>query len=234
MQELTSMNPLSVPRTAYCSLRIYHYNLLRDKSTKEVLRISPSLPFDQTKERRGFHRDCWEESEPCKRLKSILQSIDIARYVRQIVTFGLGSIEHDSDQLPRSTFQHALLLTVYDLLGKTQEGTGGIACYVQDPAYTSNDELILRELGITVLNDPEAFLKVDDSTLVISCAPDVPVKQVLSEFTKPVAILWDRVREQDRPGMWYSSVSCCINRFQWHPNILKGQAGLFSRQRDDI
>jgi hypothetical protein len=94
------------------------------------------------------------------------------------------------------------MLTLYNALRKTQEGMHSIICYAQDPAYTTNDKVILGELGITVLDDPGAFLKVDNSTIVISCAPEVPIKQIISELAHPVAILCDRVREQDRPGMW--------------------------------
>jgi hypothetical protein len=61
--------------------------------------------------------------------------------------------------------------------------------------------LILRENGITVLDDPEGFLEVDDSTLVISCAAQVPVKQITLDLARPAAMIWDRIKGHDLGGL---------------------------------
>jgi hypothetical protein len=53
------------------------------------------------------------------------------------------------------------------MLGGKHGNSGGITCYGQDPVYSDVDRAVLEQSGITILNDPEAFLEVDDSTVVI-------------------------------------------------------------------
>jgi hypothetical protein len=59
------------------------------------------------------------------------------------------------------------------------------------------DRLILEENGFTVLNEPEGFFTVDGSTIVVSFAPEVPVKQIILDLVRPAAIIWDRITEED-------------------------------------
>ncbi|KAE9368094.1 hypothetical protein N431DRAFT_561865 [Stipitochalara longipes BDJ] len=205
IQELTSINDLSIPRIAYSSLRIYHYMALRNKSTKEILDVIPTESLKDTKDIFKSNQQQWEESEQCKQLTSIVQSINISVDIQQIVAFACGSIRHDSEQqTPQSSFQHALVITLRNILSKKQEDLGRISCYAQDPAYSEVDMLILRENGITVLDDPEGFLKVDDSTLVISCAAQVPVKQITLDLARPAAMIWDRIKEHDLSGLLWA------------------------------
>lgn len=91
-------------------------------------------------------------------------SFEVSKVVR-IACGPISSGDKDSSAR-RSPFQHALTLTILDILGKKFEKRGQIKCFAQDPAYTDLDKL--------VLGDPEAFLKVEDSTVVISCAADLP------------------------------------------------------------
>ena len=110
------------------------------------------------------------------------------------MVYGWGSPR--SYDRPRSSFQHALLLTLRDILGeKMANSNNEILCYAQDPAYTTTDEAILEEHGITVLDDPKAFLEVDGSTVVFSCAPNVPVKQIIADIARPAIVIWHRISE---------------------------------------
>jgi len=38
-----------------------------------------------------------------------------------------------------------------------------------------------------------AFTHVDENTLVFSCGPNIPVKQVVADIAKPAAMIWDSV-----------------------------------------
>ena len=176
---------------------------LRNKFTKEILDVIPTESLKDTKDIFKSNQKQWEESEQYKQLTSIVQSINISVDIQQIVAFACGSIRNDFEQqTPRSSFQHVLVLTLRNILSKKQEALGGISCYAQDPAYSEVDILILRENGITVLYDPEGFFKVDDSTLVISCAAQVPVKQITLGLARPAAMIWDRIKEHDLGGLW--------------------------------
>ncbi|KAH8789097.1 hypothetical protein F5882DRAFT_438708 [Hyaloscypha sp. PMI_1271] len=213
IQELTSINDFSIPRIASSSLRIYHYMALRNKFTKENLDVVPTESLKDTKNIFKTNQKQWEDSEQCKQLTSIVQSINISVDIQQIVAFACGSIRDDSEQqTPRSSFQHVLVLTLRNILSKKQEDLGDISCYAQDPAYSEVDILILRENGITVLDDPEGFLKVDDSTLVISCAAQVQVRQITLDLARPAAMIWDRIEEHDRDSLWADPDSSRIRK----------------------
>jgi hypothetical protein len=69
--------------------------------------------------------------------------------------------------------------------------------YAQDPAYTKIDESVLEGPETTVLDDPRVFLEVDDSTVVISCAAGLPVKQIISDLAPPAVMILDRIYENE-------------------------------------
>ncbi|KAE8391188.1 hypothetical protein BDV23DRAFT_153545 [Aspergillus alliaceus] len=92
----------------------------------------------------------------------------------------------------RSTVQHALLQTLPRLLSG---GDQKITCFAQDPAYTEVDVEILQPPGFQILWDPRAFLEVDDSSIVFSCAAEVLVKQIVVDIARPAILIWDKVRD---------------------------------------
>ena len=55
--------------------------------------------------------------------------------------------------------------------------------------------MVLEESGITVLDNPEAFLEVDKSTVVFSRAPDVLVREIVSYISQPAVMIWDNSKE---------------------------------------
>ena len=119
--------------------------------------------------------------------------------ISKIVGLGWASIaySHQEQWAHWSAFQHALILTVRDVLGKKKGNPNRIICYAQDPAYTKIDKSVLEGSGITVLDDPKAFLEVDDSTVVISCAADLPIKQIISDLARPAVMIWNRIYEDE-------------------------------------
>jgi hypothetical protein len=99
----------------------------------------------------------------------------------------------------RSMYQHALLLTVCKLLNYKQYDVSpsSILASAQDPAYGPIDAVVLAESGVSLLENPDGFLRTDDSTLVLSFAPDVPIKQIVTELSRPAAMLWNKVTENE-------------------------------------
>lgn len=168
----------------------------RNKFSKEPL--GGAFPTQPRTKARGFFQArmrSWETTESCKRLRSVLASKSVPCTISKIVGFACGPVSSNpEDPLTcRSSFQHALMLTMREVLGK-EKGNSEMICYAQDPAYTDVDKCILMETGITVLDDPEAFLVVDESTVVFSCSPNVPVRQIISDITQPAIMIWDRVQ----------------------------------------
>jgi hypothetical protein len=70
-------------------------------------------------------------------------------------------------------------------------------CYVQDPLYTNCDRLHLAASGIKVLDDPDGLIEVDNSTLVVSCSPDVPIRQIVTDIAQPAIIICSRIIHED-------------------------------------
>jgi SRR1 len=173
---------------------------LRNKFTKEAVSPAPAQSREEVENFFQTMRQAWEASEPCKRLRSTLVSTKTPFRISKIVGLACAPI---ADSRPerwahRSAFQHALILTLHTVFDKKNKGRPDrIRCYAQDPAYTEIDESILKESGITVLDNPQAFLEVDDFTVVVSCAPNVPVKQIISDLARPAVMIWDRIGEDE-------------------------------------
>lgn len=170
---------------------------LRDKLTHEIVNEVPEKPVDECEAHLMSAMKSLEASDDWKWLHPIVKAANDLAPIRQIVAFACGNISWDLIEAQvRSSSQHALILSLQRLLGNR------VQCFAQDPAYTEADMAVLVKHGITILNNPEAFLKVDTSTLVISCAPDAPVKQVTLELTRPAIMFWDRMKEADPKYLW--------------------------------
>lgn len=58
-------------------------------------------------------------------------------------------------------------------------------------------------MGITVLEDPRAFLEVSDDSLVVSFGPDIPVRQVVTDLARPAVLICDKIcEEQELLDAW--------------------------------
>ncbi|KAK4033619.1 hypothetical protein C8A01DRAFT_49833 [Parachaetomium inaequale] len=90
----------------------------------------------------------------------------------------------------RSVAQHVLVLAVRKWVAAAARGV--VKCYAQDPSYTAVDKRLLRNKGVTVLEDPRGFLEVDDDSVVISISPTVPVRQIVADIARPMVLIWDR------------------------------------------
>lgn len=181
---------------AYCPLQIMHRQTLWNKQTKEqrlpVLKdhIAVSTSFETSLR-------SWRECAAWKQLESILTTAAATHKMNKVIGLGCGSMA--SDELPgfASTpdFQHALLVTIRDWIAQRDSST--VHCYAQDPIYTELDKSVLEGHGIEVIEDPQAWLEVDDSSVVFSRGPDVPVKEIVADLARPAVLVWDRVKEDE-------------------------------------
>jgi hypothetical protein len=55
----------------------------------------------------------------------------------------------------------------------------------------------LAEFGFTVLDDPRALLEVGNRSVVVSFAPDSPLRQIVADIARPAALIWPRVTDTD-------------------------------------
>ncbi|KAK2809801.1 hypothetical protein FQN50_003441 [Emmonsiellopsis sp. PD_5] len=181
----------------YCNLMVMVSLAVRNKLTKEIIPVAVT-PLEEVQERLKTKSLAWEASEACKELRSVLASARIPSGVSKIVAFACGTLNGGYDD-NRTATQHAALLTIRDVLQKNSENPDEIKCYAQDPDYNDADKAVLEGAGISVLDDPCGFTEVDDSSVVLSICPDIPVQQVLSDIARPAMVILDRIREEEPP-----------------------------------
>ncbi|KAK2880150.1 hypothetical protein FQN49_000529 [Arthroderma sp. PD_2] len=185
---------------AYCNLKIYHDTTLRDKVTEESVVTMPTSNYSLVKARFDKSLSLWESSRACRQLTTTVSNMIFPRdfKIDKIIGFACGPISHAKsnrhDKLSlalreKSFFQHGLLRTLQKTL--QEEGFHNIDIFVQDPAYTDVDCEVLSDYGIITLDDPEGFLALDDRSLVMSCDPGIPVKQIVADIARPAMIIWD-------------------------------------------
>ncbi|EFR04284.1 hypothetical protein MGYG_07293 [Nannizzia gypsea CBS 118893] len=188
-------------REAYCNMRITSDIAERDRTTKEFIKPVPSSDIVKSAFKQALEQ--WESSETCLNLQSTLSKMTFHPDLKitKIVAFACGEItgrfsDAPNDELGKlfwenSSAQHALILTLQKSLSHLSKANQAIQCFMQDPSYTPLDSEVLAEYGVNTLNDPEGFLEVDDTTVIISCAPDIPVKEIIVDIARPAMMFWD-------------------------------------------
>ncbi|KAH6650288.1 hypothetical protein F5144DRAFT_555809 [Chaetomium tenue] len=174
---------------AYLPIDIVQETEIRDVKTGEL--IVPWLMLNHEEVRERFYRDLafWKRTVPFSHLRWLLGSTGITHSIKNVVAFGCGTITRLKDQEihQRSTSQHAVMLEVRDFVKKSLGVE--VQCFAQDPAYTSIDKQVLGELGITVLDDPRAWLQVENGSVVIAIEPTIPTTEIIADIAKPGVII---------------------------------------------
>lgn len=185
-------------------MRVHHRIERRHRCTKQL--FDSTLIKEPGEVAKLFNdiQSTWMDSKPCAQLRSIFQSTRIPQKIDSIIGFAFGPFAYGLEEpgTVRAAYQHALILTLQNVIGKKVD-TEHIACFVQDPEYTEVDKTILSEYGISSLEDPTGFLRIDERSVVVSCAPSVPVKQIISDLARPAIMIWDRVSDIDAIGPRY-------------------------------
>lgn len=152
-------------------------------------------------------RKTWEASKTRQSLVEQLEKSTPGQIagITKIIGFALGDVamskEKEDRDVQRPLAQHVSLLTIAEFL-KERNGGREVPCYSQDPANDAGAGTeFIKMIGIMPLKDPKGFLAVDENTLVVSVAPNVPVKQILTDIQWPKAMIWDTVKVSKK-GEW--------------------------------
>jgi hypothetical protein len=158
----------------------------------------------------------WEESEDCRRLRSFFEKVPLPK-ITKIVGFACSSISIDfggkdaraTIRNSHSIHQHALILTLRDIIlrrGSSTKKAADLQCFAQDPVNCDVDKQVLEAAGITVLEDPRGFLEVDDESVVLSFAPNIPVRQIVADIARPAVLVWDHVKSEAETAEHYAAL----------------------------
>ncbi|KAJ8118166.1 hypothetical protein ONZ43_g4043 [Nemania bipapillata] len=164
------------------------------------LMLIPSWAHEDTVENTKFsvsqlgqiltdHKAEWQTTEEYHVLKSLVGWNPGFSKVRKIVGIALGALVEEDKEQRDSLMQYSLLLSLRELI--MQRGvTEDVRCFAQDPALCPTAATVLEDAGIAVLDNPYAFTEVDDTTIVVSMYSNVPVKQIVTDIARPLAIMW--------------------------------------------
>lgn len=184
-------------KVAYCPLRIHYLARDRDNTTLEFFSRPGGQSLEATQEAFDAGIKTWEDSEECKRITAALMASTIPDRITKVVAFACCTMSGD-EVYEHSITQHALILTIKSVLQKKHPAAyEEISCYAQDPVYSDVDRAILEGAGIRILEDPHGFLEVDDSSVVISFAPNVPVRQIVADVSRPAIMIWNKVNPEE-------------------------------------
>ncbi|VUC37014.1 unnamed protein product [Clonostachys rosea] len=150
----------------------------------------------------------WPLSYTCAEVSNILdQHAAISSTINKVVCFGLGSLAwsieiederyEPEERVYSAIVQHAAALTIANVIGK-RLNVGSLAVFCQDPIYNDADKRVLAEAGIQVVGGRGGlgFTYIDEDTVVFSCHPNIPVKQVVADLDKPAILICNEVKEE--------------------------------------
>ena len=185
----------------------------RDAQTKEPLYPITSLSTEVAEQGLQTTLEAWKDTEACRFILGLLKSKEHLK-VKSVVAFGNGSLAdttttsafgtHVDEARFRenSRYQHALMLTVGELYDTKNESGSSVQYYAQEPRSQEIDRAVLGTWNITVVDDPEGFLRVDDESVVISIHSAIPLRQIVCEIAKPAVLIWNTVDGPEAPRAW--------------------------------
>ncbi|KAI0903238.1 hypothetical protein F4823DRAFT_636475 [Ustulina deusta] len=164
--------------------------------------LEDGSPVPSTEEVLDVFRDRerqWKTSQHHEQLQAALSAVKTPLVLDKVIAVALGPLVVGSQIGDKSMVQHALISAIYSSLHQQGILLASSKRYVQDPAYTPLDKSVLSSVDLTVVDDPQAFLLLDDSSILVAIAPDIPVKQIVADICRPGIIIWDTDWDSDDP-----------------------------------
>ena len=136
-------------------------------------------------------KNYWKASQTQYRLRAIIEQQPpiFLESISRIVCIGLGTIAEPSGEADQenSRMQLACLLDIANIIREqlsskfgTGAGSNTLQICAQEPKFSDLDKDLLRSQNIAVVDDPDIWQLVDDSTLVF--APFFPIYALPREF----------------------------------------------------
>lgn len=193
-----------------CSVVKAHRRVLRSKITKARIIRPPDVSEETAAQRFLQTFNQWKSSEAWTTIKRLLQA-RFSHRVDELIMFAGGRLStawvEEAGQYPpspavRSRVQHSLPLLLRDVFRGLKLWNESAVCYAQDPKYTNVDIAVLKRNDVTVLDDPDGFLRAESTSCVLSFAPDAPVRQIIIDIARPALLIWDSL---ERGGSIHTS-----------------------------
>ncbi|KAI0423779.1 hypothetical protein F5Y09DRAFT_326397 [Xylaria sp. FL1042] len=134
----------------------------------------------------------WRTSDYYQQLQAALAKVKSPIALDKIIGVALGPLTIQTQLNHRSVLQHILLSAIQSIFTEQNVLSASSKRYVQDPVYTQEHQDALSLTEFTILEDPQAFLALDNSSVLLSICADIPVKEIVADICCPGVIIWDR------------------------------------------
>ncbi|KAI1074874.1 hypothetical protein F5B20DRAFT_562147 [Whalleya microplaca] len=179
-----------VPQTAYLPMHITACTRELENAADDTKSTLVHSADDLSKVYKDAERE-WRASKYHEQLQQVLAAVEVPFVLDKVIGFSLGPLSFGPHLINHSMIQHALISALHSNLLQCRTSS---TCerYIQDPAYQKWHKDVLSREGFTVLDDPEAFLLVDESSILVSINSDIPVKEIVADICRPGIIVWDK------------------------------------------
>ncbi|CZR51752.1 uncharacterized protein PAC_01629 [Phialocephala subalpina] len=148
----------------------------------------------------------FKKSGLCKRLTELVQPLFLKKTCNKIVALGESYFSPPSVPTPADVYrlyaQHAALIVIRGVWEMSNQGKTEI--FVQNPQYSELDQEVLAGEDLQLLwgdvGQQQGWVKMDELTLVVNFQANVPWDLIVSETTRPAAILSSGILKQDKPN----------------------------------
>lgn len=113
--------------------------------------------------------------------------------VDKIFGFGLGPVCAGIDRFPdQHVYEHMHIMYIAGEISKINGRP--VTTYAADPGYTPECIRALGVMGIQVIDcfGAKGFTMVDDSSIVVTRYPSFPIREILADLCRPVALIGNR------------------------------------------
>ncbi|KAI4926594.1 hypothetical protein J4E85_006888 [Alternaria conjuncta] len=131
----------------------------------------------------------WGGSKARPTFLESVQSFKHTAPISNIVCIGMGTLHGSNMESVKSMSKHVVASTLALDLTRLYKQNGvplenPITIIAQDSAYTERDRALLSELPVPIqtVTEPEGFLAINESSLVISSYSGAPVKQIIADL----------------------------------------------------
>ncbi|CAH0057158.1 unnamed protein product [Clonostachys solani] len=143
--------------------------------------------------------------------------------ISKVLCLGLGPLGGDlsSAKKPgdgqanyRNITQHMFAATLTKTLSSRLKRR--IPLMVSDPEYTENDKKILwinEKMKVIEGSGARALAEIDSKTLVVCFNPSIALKQVVSDFAKPAAMIWGQTVSTHKKRQRRGSRTCRLGDY---------------------
>ncbi|KAI1423226.1 hypothetical protein F5Y12DRAFT_758698 [Xylaria sp. FL1777] len=183
-------------QSAYLPMKIGAIIRVRNENVKDNSPLPPAPPEEDLTTYWAIEQQ-WKTSKHYAQLQEVLANVEIPIPLTKVIAVASGRLVVRSQVNKRRVLHHSLISDLHLTLaqrGFFLPAASSTRPYIQDPAYTQRDKDILRSAEFTIIDDPQAWLELDESSVLVCINADFPVADIVADICRPALIIWDKKR----------------------------------------